>query len=286
MSKIGRLSTNQIKTILRNPVYIGRPRYGKTQIDAPWLRVVPADLFADVQSLLESKGSRHKAKKPRKPESILDIIASEYGSDYVLRVLNLLKPICPKCGSIMVGNGSKLLKRLNFRVPNFQCTKAGCRHQKTVPSERELEHLQKKHVSCPTCRSVENYDKTVALDGSIKYVCRRCGTSFQFTPNKEAEKTNERQSSQKNEGNGKSEQPITNLQTDLPKQHQNIDKTQLHKAVHITISAGYQLSKDAFDFLCKIAATIDPVKVVEDAIRRLGKLETKPFFIERNDLYQ
>lgn len=284
LGKIGKRSPNQIRTILRKYVYIGLSEYNKAQIDAPELRVIPTDLFADVQNLLESKSNRHKAKKSRKPESILDTIAREYGSDYVLRLLKILKPFCPKCGSLMVGNGPKLLKRLNVTVQNFLCTKASCKHQKTIPSEKELKYLQENHVSCPRCRAVEDYNKTAALDGSVRYDCRRCGTSFQFTPSKEAEQKDETQSNRKNESNGKSEQSITNVLADLFKQHQNVDVTRLQKAVQIAILAGFQLSKDAFDHLSKIAETIDPLKVIEDAIRCLQKLESKPFFIERRDL--
>jgi DNA invertase Pin-like site-specific DNA recombinase len=285
MNKIGRLSTNQIRTILKNPAYSGRPRYGKTQIDAPELSVVPVDLFADVQSLLESKASKHKAKKSPKPESVLDSYSREYGADYVLRVVKVLRAVCPKCGSIMRSNGSKRLRRLNITVPNFQCTNTSCKHQKTVPSEKELEHLQKKHISCPTCRAVEDYNKTVALDGSIKYYCRRCGTSFQFTPSKEAEKTNERQLNREKENHSVSEQSfIAKMVIDPLNQPQHVDKARLRKAVELVLSAGFQLRKEAFDYLSEIATVRDPLKIVEEAIRRLGELQKKPLFIERSHL--
>jgi len=285
LNKIGRLSTNQITNILRNRLYIGQSRYGKNQRDAPELRIVPLDLFADVQSLLESKASKHKAKKSPKPKSIWENIVREYGLDFVLRTVKALRTVCPKCGSIMRGNGSKLLTRLNIKVPNFQCTKASCKHQKTVPSEKELEQLLKKHVSCPICRAVDDYDKIVALDGSIKYVCRRCGTSFQFTPGKIAERTNEKQSDQEKENHSISEQPfIAKTATDQLNQPQHVDKTRLQKAVELALSAGFQLSKEAFDYLSNTATAKDPLKTVDEAIRRLGELQTKPLFIERSHL--
>jgi DNA invertase Pin-like site-specific DNA recombinase len=286
MDKIGRLSTDQIETILKNPIYIGRPRYAKKQIDVPALRVVPADLFASVQSLLESKGKKHKAAKVRNPESVISSYAREYGSDYVLRELKVLKPICPKCGSTMVGNGSKLLKRLNIRVANFLCTKAGCQYQRTVPSEKELEHLQKNHVSCPTCRAVEDYDKTVALDGSIRCVCRRCGTSFQFTPTKEMQKIyQEKGNPVKHE-----EAFAAKLPANSPEGATPLGEALFLKAVELTarmqsiVSAGFQLSKDAFYYLIEIAATRDPVKILDETVRRLEALQTKPFLIRRSDL--
>jgi DNA invertase Pin-like site-specific DNA recombinase len=282
-NRIGRRSTNQIKTILSNPVYIGRPKYGKTQIDAPQLMVVPADLFSNVQTLQESKAIRHKAKKHRKPESIIDTIASKYGLDYVLRVVKELRPVCPKCGSIMRHNGSKLLEQLNVKIPNFQCTNAKCDHQRTIPSEKELKHLLGNHISCPICGSVDDYNKTVALDGSIKYECRRCGTLFQFTPNKKAEKANEKWSSQERNYCTYEQHAIAKL-ADPRKQPQNTDKTGLQKALELALSAGFQFSKEAFECLSEISATRDPLKIIDDVIRRLGELPIRPFFIEKKHL--
>lgn len=58
----------------------------------------------------------------------------------------------------------------------------------------------------------------------------------------------------------------------------------LQKAVELTISAGYQLNKDAFDFLRMIAATEDPVEVVSRALEKIAELKDKPLFIERSFL--
>ncbi len=60
----------------------------------------------------------------------------------------------------------------------------------------------------------------------------------------------------------------------------------LQKAVEQTIAAGYQLNKEAFEFLNLIAATEDPAELVSKAIRQIGKLKEKPFFIERSVLEQ
>ncbi|MEM2666568.1 MAG: DNA-directed DNA polymerase II small subunit [Candidatus Bathyarchaeia archaeon] len=55
----------------------------------------------------------------------------------------------------------------------------------------------------------------------------------------------------------------------------------LQKAVELTISAGYQLKKDAFEFLSLIAATEDPVDVISRALEKINGLKDKPLFIER-----
>lgn len=58
----------------------------------------------------------------------------------------------------------------------------------------------------------------------------------------------------------------------------------LQKAVELTLSAGYQLNRDAFEFLNLIAATEDPVDVINRALKRINELKDKPLFIERSFL--
>ncbi|MDH7477262.1 MAG: DNA-directed DNA polymerase II small subunit [Candidatus Bathyarchaeota archaeon] len=58
----------------------------------------------------------------------------------------------------------------------------------------------------------------------------------------------------------------------------------LHKAVELTIEAGYQLDKEAFEFLSRLAATEDPTEIVNKAIQRIGMLTEKPLFIGRSFL--
>jgi DNA polymerase II small subunit len=55
----------------------------------------------------------------------------------------------------------------------------------------------------------------------------------------------------------------------------------LHRAVELTIAAGYQLNKEAFEFLSMVATTDDPAKIMAKAIQQIESLEEKPFFIER-----
>jgi DNA polymerase II small subunit len=64
------------------------------------------------------------------------------------------------------------------------------------------------------------------------------------------------------------------------------DTEKLQKAVELTIAAGYQLNKEAFEFLSMIATTEDPAQIVATAIRRMESLQEKPFFIERDFLEQ
>ncbi|MCS7124178.1 MAG: DNA-directed DNA polymerase II small subunit [Candidatus Bathyarchaeota archaeon] len=64
----------------------------------------------------------------------------------------------------------------------------------------------------------------------------------------------------------------------------NTTLEKLQKAVELTIEAGYQLNKEAFDFLSMIAATEDPVEVISKALKKIDSFKNKPFFIERSFL--
>lgn len=55
----------------------------------------------------------------------------------------------------------------------------------------------------------------------------------------------------------------------------------LQKAVSFTISSGYQLDKDAFDFLNTSSKTEDPLFLMEEAVKKIRDLPQKPLFIDR-----
>jgi DNA polymerase II small subunit len=55
----------------------------------------------------------------------------------------------------------------------------------------------------------------------------------------------------------------------------------LQKAVSFTISSGYQLDKEAFEFLNTVAKTEDPLNLMEEAVRKIKNLPQKPLFIDR-----
>jgi DNA polymerase II small subunit len=59
------------------------------------------------------------------------------------------------------------------------------------------------------------------------------------------------------------------------------DSERLQKALQITMNAGYQLNKDAFDFLSMLSPTEDPAKVIEEALKRIETFADKPLFIDR-----
>jgi DNA polymerase II small subunit len=62
------------------------------------------------------------------------------------------------------------------------------------------------------------------------------------------------------------------------------EREKLQKAIETTIAAGYQLNRDAFEFLNIVAATDDPTAIMSRALQRIEELEKKPLFIDRSFL--
>ncbi len=58
----------------------------------------------------------------------------------------------------------------------------------------------------------------------------------------------------------------------------------LQKAVALTIAAGYQLNREAFEFLRLIAAVEDPSEIMDKAIKKIVALSEKPLFIDKTFL--
>lgn len=58
----------------------------------------------------------------------------------------------------------------------------------------------------------------------------------------------------------------------------------LQRAVQATITAGYQLNSEAFEFLCKNCETNDPFTIMKMALDQINGLQDKPMFIERGFL--
>jgi hypothetical protein len=60
----------------------------------------------------------------------------------------------------------------------------------------------------------------------------------------------------------------------------------LQRAVELTIASGYQLDREAFEFLSIVAVTEDPAEIISRAIRVIADLADKPMFIGREFLEQ
>jgi len=58
----------------------------------------------------------------------------------------------------------------------------------------------------------------------------------------------------------------------------------LQKAIELSVTAGYQVDKEAFEFLSALASTQDPTEVIRKAINELANMPEKPLFIGKSFL--
>jgi len=58
----------------------------------------------------------------------------------------------------------------------------------------------------------------------------------------------------------------------------------LQRAISITLLAGFQLDKEAFQFLNSLAQTEDPTEVIKEAIKRVENSSKRPLFIAKSHL--
>ncbi len=63
-------------------------------------------------------------------------------------------------------------------------------------------------------------------------------------------------------------------------------KEKLQKAVVLTLTAGYQLNREAFEFLSIAAENEDPTEIMTRAVQKIGDLAERPLFIDRSFLEQ
>src|SRR4030066_741590 len=64
------------------------------------------------------------------------------------------------------------------------------------------------------------------------------------------------------------------------------ENKKLQEAVHMAMTAGYQIKREAFEFLTLLATTEDPSKLMTKAIEQLNGLNEKSLFIEKQMLEQ
>jgi DNA polymerase II small subunit len=62
------------------------------------------------------------------------------------------------------------------------------------------------------------------------------------------------------------------------------ENERLQKAIETAINAGYQLSNEAFDYLCHNCEKNDPLAIINMVLHEIKNLKEKPFFIEKNFL--
>lgn len=127
------LTRNQIKSILSDPTYIGKPQHlGETVVDAS-LAYISEETFYATQKILSEFRAKRKSKriKPLKQLVIKYTISA-------LEFLDRLEFHHKGCGGVVVCNGP--IKDEGIEQQIFRCRKCG--RQFRVPTKTELERIQ------------------------------------------------------------------------------------------------------------------------------------------------
>lgn len=174
-----KFTPGKLKSILRNPVYAGRPTYGKKKVVAedPDLAVISWEDFEEVQKILDNTEEGHR-KKGRTPRNVVEDLAREYGWGYVLRVIDNLIPHCCKCGGIGKRIGGKTIYAT--AVGRYKCRECG--YYFTIPTGAQLDEFRCLNlIRCPYCGETEYFDVNERLTDEgykYEYICKHCHGSF------------------------------------------------------------------------------------------------------------
>lgn len=127
------LSSYQIKRILSDPLYIGKPEHMGVVVHDPSLAFVDEKMFAKCQKILEKKLSRHK---PNRLDPIKELV-TKYGIS-ALGFIDKLEYHHKGCEGLVVKNGTRIVELV--RRQTFVCKK--CEDQFWIPSNSQLNKIQ------------------------------------------------------------------------------------------------------------------------------------------------
>jgi len=115
------LNFDRVASILTNPVYVGKPRFGAqnveklfgdVKVEDPALAFIPEEIFVRAQEIVKSKKEQYERKK--KPiEELVEI----FGYD-ILQCFSNVAPYCPICKKAMEFNGQSYICKEH--KPNVQ----------------------------------------------------------------------------------------------------------------------------------------------------------------------
>ncbi|MCK4814402.1 recombinase family protein, partial [bacterium] len=129
------LTVAQIKRILSDPVYIGKPQYGNEAVDSPELAFIDEYTVDKAQKIKEKIKKRHDRNKNKKVVTVEDIV-ERVGIGSAESVLPIAV-LCTRCGNIMVKNGTRKVR--NGWVYNYRCP--ACGKQSRIPTGKQLDEL-------------------------------------------------------------------------------------------------------------------------------------------------
>lgn len=136
------LTGHQVKQIVSNPVYIGKPQCaGKVVIRELGKPAIIEDsglIFVDLETFEKAQEIiRENRKNFHKKMTVLDQFMEEYGIE-VVPYIPRIAVLCPRCGHPTVRNGT--LIAWGVTVCNYLCKKCG--RQLRVPTKKDMERIQ------------------------------------------------------------------------------------------------------------------------------------------------
>jgi DNA invertase Pin-like site-specific DNA recombinase len=128
------LTAAQIKRILSDPVYKGKPQYGNEVVDSPELAFIDEDTFARAQKIKVGIRKRYERIKNREVITVENIV-EKIGYSFAEKVLRIA--VLCECGHIMVKNGMRKFR--DRWVYNYLCPECG--KQRRIPTGRQVAQL-------------------------------------------------------------------------------------------------------------------------------------------------
>ena len=151
--EIDEFSSSQLKRLMTNKALVGEVRYPRgadpedqEALNEPELQVISADLFDEVNALVESVERKYSTGD--------QTVSMEYLSDHGLMLkaidaVDAIRPVCPDCNQGMVRNGKDMEHELSggqtahfWICPKYNDPESNVDCQKKIPTNREWNALQ------------------------------------------------------------------------------------------------------------------------------------------------
>jgi len=138
------LSRYQVRSILSDPIYVGKPRHLGEVVQDPCLAYVDEQKSGEVQEILKRIHNRHR---PKRADPLMDLVA--HCGISVLEFFDIFEHRHRGCGGLMVRNGTRVAKGLIRQI--FLCK--SCKHQWVVPNNTQLEKILQHYSRGSSLRS-------------------------------------------------------------------------------------------------------------------------------------
>jgi predicted RNA-binding Zn-ribbon protein involved in translation (DUF1610 family) len=170
------LTTSRLKRILKDPVYIGKPRYKTDTHCDPGLAMFKDDLYNEVQEII-ARYKKDPNSKEKKQDAFKEV-TKLYGLGFALRTFTQYVVHC-NCGEHMVVHDGSITK--GVWVSRYVCPNHNCKKSETIPTGAQIDSYKHLNLlSCPYCRETEyfRFCKVPNNDNYI-YTCQQCGGIFE-----------------------------------------------------------------------------------------------------------